>query len=85
MAWPLTWYTGHAMQTFTAQKQALLSTLLHVVELAIVLTLVYAVAWAFGLQQEGAVKDVAILAIAAVAKFIRASDAVSDYVNPKQS
>lgn len=71
------------MQLLTSQKQTLTSTLLHVVELAVILAAVYGIAKAFGLEQEPAVKDVAILTVAALAKFVRTSDTcgVPDYVN----
>jgi len=67
----------------TSQKEALISTLLHVVELAVILTVVYGIAKAFGVEQEPAIKDIAILTVAALAKFVRASDScgVPDYVN----
>lgn len=75
------------MQFITSQKQAFLSTLLHVVELAVILAAVYGVAWFFDLQQEPAVKDIAILTIAALAKFVRTSDVcdIHDYVNKPKS
>lgn len=71
------------MQLLASQKEAVISTLLHVVELTVILAVVYGIAWAFGLEQEPAIKDAAILTVAALTKFIRASDVVGipDYVN----
>ena len=60
------------------------STLLHCLELAVVIALVYGVTKLFpGLVPNEAVKDVLLVIIGGLAKFARSSDAVPvvDYVN----
>jgi len=62
--------------------EAFKSTMMHVLELAVILGLTYAAQRLFGLSSE-AVMGVVILALAGLAKLARAHDSVpvGDYVN----